>query len=84
MRHTAIVRSSCCGFWTAINKLCIIDAGATAASLALGRFVFLPFQRKNAQKQVRVSCPVVAPTDWDRADMMHIHGRMIALPAPAA
>ena len=66
-----------------MNKLCIVDAGATAASLALGRFVFLPFQRKNAQKQVRVSCPVVAPTDRGRADMMHFHGSIIALPAPA-
>jgi hypothetical protein len=27
-------------------------AGATFASLALGRFVFLPFQRDNAKKQV--------------------------------
>ena len=26
--------------------------GATVASLALGRFVFLPFQRANAKKQV--------------------------------
>ena len=44
-----------------MNKLCIVNAGATAASLALGRFVFLPFQRKNAQKQVRVSCPTFPP-----------------------
>lgn len=67
-----------------MNKLCIVNAGATAASLALGRFVFLPFQRKNAQKQVRVSCPVVPPTDWGKADMMHIHGRLITLHSSAA
>ena len=29
----------------------IIISGATAASLALGRFVFLPFQRDNANRQ---------------------------------
>lgn len=28
------------------------STGATVASLALGRFVFLPFQRANAKKQV--------------------------------
>ena len=31
---------------------CWQPAGATVASLALGRFVFLPFQRANAKKQV--------------------------------
>lgn len=29
----------------------IIISGATAASLALGRFVFLPFQRDNVNRQ---------------------------------
>ena len=31
---------------------CKCAAGATFASLALGRFVFLPFQRDNVKKQV--------------------------------
>ena len=30
----------------------IVISGATAASLALGRFVFLPFQRDNVRQQV--------------------------------
>lgn len=35
----------------AIADTPIIISGATAASLALGRFVFLPFQRDNVNRQ---------------------------------
>ncbi|CAK0784166.1 hypothetical protein CVIRNUC_007369 [Coccomyxa viridis] len=35
----------------ALSDTNVIIGGATVASLALGRFVFLPFQRANAKKQ---------------------------------
>ena len=40
----------------AIAETSIVISGATAASLALGRFVFLPFQRDNVSRQGLGGC----------------------------
>ena len=40
----------------AIAETSIVISGATAASLALGRFVFLPFQRDNVSRQGLGEC----------------------------
>jgi len=52
----------------ALSDTSLIISGSTAACLALGRFVFLPFQRKNAAKQ---GLPVQnGETNYDAGDRL--------------
>lgn len=47
----------------ALSDTSVIISGATAASLALGRFVFLPFQRDNVSRQGVGTHPLLLGAD---------------------